>query len=127
MSRLRILLAVVLAASALAVLGGAAHASVPAANAKFCKAVASIGDSGNSSNPTKEDAKKALRGFKRAAKYAPGKVKSALNNITKYLSVVTSGDTSDIADLASSSTFKNYTKSLSTYVSYYTSNCLGSG
>ncbi len=127
MSRLRILLAAVLAASALAVLAGSAHASVPAANTRFCKAVASIGDTGNSSTPTREDAKKALRGFKKAAKYAPAKVKSALNNITKYLGVVVSGDTSDIADLASSSTFKNYTKSLTTYVSYYTSNCLGSG
>ena len=53
-------------------------------------------------------------------------MKSALNNITKYLNVVVSGDTSDIADLASSGTFKSYTKSLSTYISYYTSNCVGS-
>jgi hypothetical protein len=127
MSRVRILLAAVLAASALAVVAGSADASVPAANTKFCKAVESIGDAGNSSNPTKADAKKALQGFKKAAKVAPGKVKSALNNITKYLSVVVSGDASDIADLASSGTFKNYTKSLTTYVSYYTSNCLGSG
>lgn len=126
MSRLRILLAAVLAASLLAVLAGSAGASVPAANSRFCKAVASIGDSGKSSTPTKDDAKKALQGFKKAAKYAPAKVKSALNNITKYLSVVVSGDTSDIADLASSGTFKSYTKSLSTYISYYTSNCVGS-
>lgn len=126
MSRVRILLAAVLAASILAVLAGAAHASVPAANTKFCKAVESIGDAGNSSNPTKDDAKKALQGFKKAAKYAPGKVKTALKNISKYLSVVVSGDASDLADLANSSTFKNYTKSLTTYVSYYTSNCLGS-
>jgi hypothetical protein len=115
-----------LAASALAVLAGTAHGSVPAANTKFCKAVENIGDAGNSSsNPTKADAKKALKGFKTAAKYAPGKVKTALNNIAKYLSVVVGGDTSDLADLANSSTFKNYTKSLTTYVNYYTSNCLG--
>ena len=126
MSRLRILLAAVLAASLLAVLAGSAHASVPAANSRFCKAVANIGDTGSNSTPTKDDAKKALQGFKKAAKYAPAKVKSALNNITKYLNVVVSGDTSDIADLASSGTFKSYTKSLSTYISYYTSNCVGS-
>jgi hypothetical protein len=125
MFRVRILLAAVLAASALAVLAGPAHGSVPAANNKFCKAVENIGDAGNSSNPTKADAKAALKGFKNAAKYAPGKVKTALNNIAKYLSVVVSGDTSDMADLANSSTFKNYTKSLTTYINYYTSNCLG--
>jgi hypothetical protein len=125
MFRVRILLAAVLAASALAVLAGSAHGSVPAANTKFCKAVEKIGDAGNSSNPTKADAKAALKGFKNAAKYAPGKVKTALNNIAKYLSVVVTGDTSDMADLANSSTFKNYTKSLTTYVNYYTSNCLG--
>jgi hypothetical protein len=125
MFRVRILLAAVLAASALAVLAAPAHGSVPAANNKFCKAVENIGDAGNSSNPTKADAKAALKGFKNAAKYAPGKVKTALNNIAKYLSVVVSGDTSDMADLANSSTFKNYTKSLTTYINYYTSNCLG--
>jgi hypothetical protein len=124
---MRILLAAVLAAAALAVVGGSAHASVPAANTKFCRAVESIGDAGNNSTPTKADAKKALKGFKKAATYAPAKVKSALNNITKYLSVVVSGDPSDLADLAKSGTFKNYTKSLTTYGSYYTSNCVGSG
>jgi hypothetical protein len=125
MFRVRIVLAAVLAASALAVLAGPAHGSVPAANTKFCKAVENIGDAGNSSNPTKADAKAALKGFKNAAKYAPGKVKTALNNIAKYLSVVVSGDTSKLTDLANSSTFKNYTKSLTTYVQYYTSNCIG--
>jgi hypothetical protein len=127
MFRVRIVLAAVLAASVLAVLAGTAHAAVPAANAKFCKAVANIGDSSSSSNPTKADAKAALRGFKSAAKYAPGKVKTALNNIAKYLGVVVSGNTSDLTDLASSDTFKNYTKSLTTYVQYYTANCGSTG
>ena len=68
----------------------------------------------------------AVKSFKKAAKYAPAKVKSAIDNITKYLSVIVSGDASNIADLTKSGTFKNYTKSLSTYISYYTSNCVGS-
>jgi hypothetical protein len=125
MSRVRIFLAAALAASALALLAGPAGASVPAANAKFCKAVSKIGDT-NSTNPTKSEAKAALKGFKNAAKYAPAKVKTALNNIAKYLGVVVGANSaSDLADLAKSGTYKSYAKSITTYVQYYTANCIG--
>ena len=53
-------------------------------------------------------------------------MKSALNNITKYLNVVVSGNTSGHRGSGEPGTFKSYTKSLSTYISYYTSNCVGS-
>jgi hypothetical protein len=126
MFRVRILLAAVLAASALAVLAGPASATAPAANTKFCKAVNKIGTTGSSSNPTKSQAKAALSGFKNAAKYAPRKVKSALNNISKYLGAVVNADNaSDLAHIYTSGGFKHYTKSLTTYVKYYTANCLG--
>ena len=45
MSRLRIVLAAVFAVGVLAVMAVPASASVPAANAKFCKAANNIGDS----------------------------------------------------------------------------------
>lgn|SRR5436305_3986485 len=127
MSRLRILVAAVLAASALALVSAPASASVPAANSKFCKAANSIGDTSSSSKPTKAQAAAAVKGFKNAAKYAPAKVKSAINNIAKYLGLVAGADNAgDLAKVYTSDGFKNYTKSITTYVQYYTSNCTGS-
>ena len=67
MSRLRIVLAAALAVGALAVLVVPASASVPAANAKFCTAANSIGDSSSSGQPTKDQAKTARKGFQNAA------------------------------------------------------------
>jgi hypothetical protein len=126
MSRARFALAAVLAVVALAALAVPASASVPAANTKFCKAANSIGDTSSSSQPSKQQAKTALQGFKNAARYAPGKVKSAINNIAKYLGlVVGAGNAADLAKIYTSSGFKNYTKSIQTYVTYYTQECAG--
>jgi hypothetical protein len=125
MARLRILLAAVLAISALAVLAVPASASVPSANAKFCKAADNIGDN-SSGQPTKAQAQSALKGFKNAAKYAPAKVKTAMNNIAKYLGLVAGADNpSDLAKVYTSTGFKNYAKSITSYVTYYTQECSG--
>jgi len=125
MARLRFVLAALLAVSALAVLAVPASASVPAANAKFCKAADNIGGD-TSGQPTKDQAKAALKGFKNAAKYAPAKVKTAMNNIAKYLGLVAGADNpSDLAKVYTSSGFKNYAKSITSYVTYYAQQCSG--
>jgi hypothetical protein len=122
MSRLRIVLAAVLAVSALAVLAVPATAAVPASNAKFCAAVKKVG-SQSGSQPTKAQAKKLVSQFKAAAKSAPGNVKSAIGKITKYLDVIAAGDITKLADLAKSKNFQDYTKAVTTYSTYVASNC----
>jgi hypothetical protein len=117
MARARIILAAVLAVAALAVLAGPAAASAPAANTKFCKAA---------NKPTKSQAKAAIRGFKNAAKYAPKKVRSAMSNVAKYLGLVANASNpSDLAQVYTSGDYKNYAKSITTYVTYYAQQCSG--
>jgi hypothetical protein len=127
MFRVRILLAAVLAASTLVVLTVPAHASVPAANPKFCKAASKIGnDASNASGFSKDKAKKLVGQFKNAAKYAPAKVKSAIGNITKLLGVI--GGTTDPSDLAkvyTSDSFKNYPGAISKFFTYQVQECSG--
>jgi hypothetical protein len=117
-----------MALSALVVLAAPAGAAVPAANAKFCTAANNIGSVGNnSSNPSQAEAKKAATNFKNAAKYAPSNVKTALNRIGEFLSQVSGAKPTDLAKLYTSKDFtKNYVKSITTYVKYYTANCVGS-
>src|SRR5690348_11040113 len=111
MARARLFLAAVLAASALAVIAVPASASVPAANTKFCKAAAKIGNT--SGKPSKSQAQAAINGFKAAAKSAPSKVKSAMNNIAKYLGLVVNADNAaDLAKVYTSNDYKNYAKSI---------------
>ena len=88
MSRLRIVLAAMFAVGVLAVLAVPASASVPAANAKFCKAADNIGDSSSSQPAQQVAGHEGQASFKNAAKYAPAKVKSAMNDIAKYLGLV---------------------------------------
>jgi hypothetical protein len=119
-------LAALLAVSALAVFAVPASAAVPSANAKFCKAAESVGSSTNSSQPTKAQAKAEIKDFKNVAKYAPGNVKSAINNISEYLGLVAgSHNASDLAKIYTSSSFKNYSKSITTYIKYYSKQCTG--
>ncbi len=124
MLRLRLVLAAVLAASALAVLAGPASAATPAAgNSKFCTAVSKIGSQNSASKPTKAQAQKLISQFKAAAKSAPPKVKAAIGKITKYLGIITGGNVSDIADLAKSGDYTNYTKAIGTYTTYVATHC----
>jgi hypothetical protein len=128
MARGRLLVAALLAVSALAVLVAPAGAATPAANKKFCNAAANIGSSSDSSSqPTQSQAKSAIPGFKKAAKYAPDKVKSAMNNIAKTLGAIAKVDNpADLVKVYTSSDFKTYAKSFTTYFKYYTAQCLGS-
>jgi len=122
MFRVRILLVAVLALSALAVLAGPASASAPAANTKFCNAVAKIGQ-GNA-QPSLKSIGKTAAAFKQAAKSAPAKVKSAMNNVAKLLGGISSSSPSDLAKAYTSKDFiKNYSKSIGVYVKYYVANC----
>ncbi len=104
-----------------------AHASVPAANARFCKAASKIGnDASNASGFSRGKAKKLVNQFKAAAKYAPAKVKSAIGNITKLLGVI--GGTSNPVDLAkvyTSDAFKNYPTAIGKFFSYQVQECTG--
>src|SRR4051794_11460313 len=123
MARLRIVLAALVAVSALAVLAVPASASTAAASSKkFCTAVRKIGNT-NGSQPTKTQAKRLVNQFKNAAKSAPAKVKSAIGQITKYLAVISSGDVSDLQDLAQSGNYQGYAKAITTYSTYVATNC----
>jgi hypothetical protein len=125
MSRVRIVLAALVASAALVVLAVPASASVPAANAKFCQAAEAIGDN-TAGQPTASQARASLNGFKKAAKHAPGKVKKAMINVSKYLGVIAGAeDPADLAELYTGNGFKTYSKSITTYVNYYVRNCAG--
>ena len=77
MSRLRIVFTALLAVSALAVLAVPASASVPAANAKFCKAAAKIGNSGSSGQPPRPGQDRPQGLPVKAAEVRTAKVKKA--------------------------------------------------
>ncbi len=127
MSRVRLLLAVVLALSALVVLAAPASASVPATNTKFCKIAAKIGNANSGTQLSKGKAKAIRDQFKATAKYAPKKVKSAISNITKFLgTVVGTTDPSDLAKVYASKAFKTYPQSITTFLTYQASECAGS-
>jgi hypothetical protein len=126
MFRARILLAAVLAVSALAVLAIPASASVPAANTKFCKAAAKIGDTSGSPDFSPTRAKQIRSQFKAAAKYAPGKVKSAINTISGLLGTIAgTSNPADLAKVYTSSSFRKYPAAISTYVKYQAAQCSG--
>jgi hypothetical protein len=127
MSRLRLVLAAALAVSALAVLAVPASASVPAANAKFCKAASKIGNNAsNASGFTKAQAKKLTKQFKAAAKHAPAKVKKATNEITKVLGLIAGAtDPTDLPRVYSSDSFKKYPNAVTTFFTYQASQCIG--
>lgn len=120
MSRVRILLAAVLAVSVLAVLAGpASAASTP--SPKFCTAVSKIGSNDTGDSPTPQQAAKTFKQFKAAAKYAPTKVKNAANTIASVLGKIAKIKPSNVSDLAgiyTSKTFKAYPKAVGTFFSY---------
>lgn len=127
MSRLRLVLAAALAVSVLAVLTVPASASVPAANAKFCKAAAKIGNNASdASGFTQAQAKKLTKQFKAAAKYAPGKVKKASGEITKVLTLIAGAtDPTDLPKVYSSNSFRKYPKAVTTFFTYVSTQCSG--
>ena len=127
MSRARIFFAALLAVSALAVFAIPASASVPAANAKFCKAYDKIGSgSNNGSTVDPATARATYAKFRAAAKYAPKKVKKAGEQIASVLTKVSKFDPTNPSDLTkfyTSSDFKNYGKAITTFFLYATQEC----
>jgi hypothetical protein len=115
-------MAAVLAFGGLATLATSAGASVRAASkpsAKFCQAVSNIGNVNSGDTPTGDQAKATAKGFKNAAKYAPKKVKSAMNNIASYISQFS--DVKSLKDVSKldPSKLKGYSSSIQTYIKYY--------
>src|SRR5689334_8302206 len=103
--RRRVVLAAVLAVAMLGVVAGSASASVASASntTKFCKAASKIGSNASSATGfTKAKAKQLSTQFKNAAKYAPAKVKSAVNNITNLLNTIAKTGLSDLPKVYSS-------------------------
>jgi hypothetical protein len=116
-----------LAVAAMAVMAVPASASVPAANAKFCKAAAKIGsDANNASAFNQAKAKKLQSQFKAAAKNAPPKVKAAVGNITKLLGLI-AGTTNpaDLPKVYTSDAFKKYPNAVTTFFTYQATQCAG--
>jgi hypothetical protein len=111
-------MAAVLAFGGLALLApGAGAASTP--SPKFCAAANKIGSNkGNSSDLQKFS--KLASTFKAAGKYAPAKVKSAANNIASVLTKAKAlvKNPTDLAKIYTSSDFKNYGNSISTFFVY---------
>jgi hypothetical protein len=110
MSRIRILMVAVLAASALGVLAVPAGAAAPAANTKSCKAI-------TQALSTKVASKADVKGFiarvKQAAKSAPTNVRSALNKIASIGARVSSS-----AQARALVTNKDYGKAVGVVESY---------
>ena len=127
MSRVRIVLAALLAVSALAVMAVPASASVPAANAKFCKAASKIGnDANNASAFNQAKARKLSSQFKAAAKSAPPKVKKAVANITKLLGLIAgTTDPTELPKVYTSDAFKQYPNAVTTFFTYQATECAG--
>lgn len=122
MSRVRILLAAVLAVSALAVLAVPATASVHSASSSFCKPIKGISsklqDAG--SNVSKYGAsvwKKFAAALKSSGKHAPKNVKAAANKLASYYSALGSGDLSGLKNAASIS------PAVTTYFGYVATHC----
>ncbi len=126
MARVRIILAAALAVAALGVLAGSASASVSSAsNPKFCKALTNYSSSSGSSQPSKNDAKQAIKPYKNALKYAPAKVKSAMKKVISYYGILAKADKGDLSDLYTGSKYLGYAKAIGTFTTYFVSTCIG--
>jgi hypothetical protein len=104
--------------------GGAAVAQK---NSKFCKQVTKFGRINASGSSVADDLKVAAadaKALKKAAKSAPGKVKSALNDMASFFAAVGSAGSKLDAEKAAIAHASQYTKAVSTFISYYTKNCV---
>jgi hypothetical protein len=104
-------------------------ASVAAANTKFCSAVAKIGnsiESGSGNSLNQKVAKADAKAFKKAANAAPGKVKSALNQMAAVFASLANAQNLTDAGKAEAALAANskYRKAVLTFVQYYTKNCV---
>jgi hypothetical protein len=104
--------------------GGAAVAEK---NTKFCKQVqnfSKISASGNSVTDNLKVAAADAKALKKVAKSAPGKVKSALNSMASFFAAVGSSGSKADAEKAYLEHASTYSKAVSTFISYYTKNCV---
>jgi len=122
------LLVAISAAALLVAVAAPGGASVDAKNTKFCNAVAKIGNNiqNNSGNDLDQKIAKAdAKALKKAANAAPGKVKSALNQMASvFSSIGNAGSKTDAAKAAATlAADSKYRKAVLTFVQYYTKNC----
>jgi cytochrome c556 len=123
MFRVRILLAAVLAASALAVLAVPASASVPAkSSSAFCKPINGISDklekAGTDTSRFKANTfKKFAAALRSSGSHAPAKVKKAANTLASFYGALGSGDASGLANA------RNVSGAIGTYFGYVASHC----
>ena len=104
--------------------GGAA---VSAKNTKFCNQVQNFSHVNASNSSVSDDLKVAAadaKALRKAAKSAPSKVKSALNNMASFYAAVGSAGSKADAEKAALEHASSYTKAKSTFISYYTKNCI---
>ncbi|MET0921405.1 MAG: hypothetical protein ABWY77_09435 [Acidimicrobiia bacterium] len=130
MRALRLLLVSAMACGALLVFAPASGAAVPAAS-KVCSLSedlqADLGNT-NASTAAKLDSntfKKTAAAFKKAAKSAPAKVKSAMNTLASYYSAL--GGSKDEAELlaAMGKNGEKFSKATTTFITYIATNCTG--
>jgi hypothetical protein len=104
--------------------GGAAVAQK---NTKFCKQVTKFSHINASGGSVSDDLKVAAadaKALKKVAKSAPGKVRSALNSMASFFAAVGSAGSKIDAEKAALSHASDYSKAVSTFISYYTKNCV---
>jgi hypothetical protein len=102
--------------------GGAA---VGEKNTKFCKQVQNFGHiNASGSDATPKVAAADAKALRKAAKAAPGKVKSALNDMASFFAAVGAAGSKIDAEKAALAHASQYTKAVSTFISYYTKNCV---
>jgi hypothetical protein len=123
MFRVRILLAAVLAASALAVVAAPASAAVPAkSTSAFCKPITGISDKleNAGTNTSKFNAntfKKFAAALRSSGRNAPAKVKKAANTLASFYGALGSGDPSGFKNAS------NVSGAIGTYFGYVASHC----
>lgn len=125
MRTFRVLVLAALATGSLALIAPGAGATAPAAsNDSFCKAVAGI-SSDLGTDPTKGgNTAKVASSLRKAAKSAPANVKSALLTMADYFDAITgvkSNPTKVSKFLAKNGA--KYGKAVSTFTTYYATNC----
>jgi len=83
-----------------------------------------ISASGNSVTDNLKVAAADAKALKKVAKSAPGKVKAALNSMASFFAAVGSSGSKADAEKAYLEHASTYTKAVSTFISYYTKNCV---
>ena len=125
MRTFRVLILAALATSGLALMAPGAGASAPAAStSKFCKAVADV-SSDLGDDPTKGgNTAKVASELRKAAKSAPSNVKSALLTMSDYFEAASGVKTNPqkISKFLAKNGAK-YGKAVSTFTTYYATNC----